>query len=217
MRAWLPIAALALASLSCRGDDPYAGVFGNGACLPGYVRVPGGACVTPGGSFTVDGLGDDWADSEKYVFHATSCCTDGDAGSLQAAVDNLGNLVLYLDVVGTPVTDGSVLYNVLFRRPDMFYGEDGNQYFNVFFDGTSARLQLNGLEVYGVPIEAAVGADGVEMRVPIAALPMPGAAIIAPETYVRAADGSYLQRDEPEFDDILCWDPTAPEDHCGFN
>ncbi len=206
-RVLLLAAAAALAAASS-SDDP-----NGGPCLAGMVRLPGPACTLPPvAAISVDGDHSDWKDENLFkVLVPSSCCRAGDSGITHAGVQlGDGQLIFFSTTVGPPITDGTVVYGLAFRRVDLADGEPGgvSTVFLARADG-SVEQYLNDQRVFGAQLEAAFGAQGIEWRIARTALPYPGAAYVVGTTYEQAGDGTFKVRNASQTSAILCWDPSA--------
>ncbi len=193
---------------ACRGSDPQEGAS---SCLPGSSRVPGPSCTTSQVALVVDGVADEWAGDPNLDYGLpASCCADGDPGSLHVGRDGDAALGLLMPTVGGPITNGSADYVVLLRRSELDLAkEPGDQQLELHVLPTGVQVFLNGLPIYGVPIDLAFGPQAIELRVPTRAIPFAGSAIIYTEILV---DG--VPRNAPVFAEKACWDPNAIGDEC---
>jgi hypothetical protein len=205
----LALAALVTAA-SC-GDDP------GRPCLAGMVRLPGPACTLPPiVDIYVDGTRTDWASSQSLqVLIPGSCCSSGDGGITYAGRQADGQLTFFSNTLGTPITDGSMVYGLAFRRADLADGALGNvQTLFLVRSDFSVEAYVNGERVFGVPASAAIGFQGVEWRLPAAALPYAGAAYVVGVTYEREGD-EFKIHDAATGAALVCWDPgDAAGDLC---
>lgn len=204
--------ALALIALlaACRGDDPYSGGFGGESCLAGSYRDPGPGCTAaPLATVVIDGRADEWQDERLLYPHSASCCTEGDPYAVYVGLDGAGGVAFLIPMIGAAITDGTAIYTIEMRRPGMLFGEVGNVYFELEITPAYAQPYLNGVPVYGIPVEWAFGPGGLEIRLPLDALPYPGESIFAGYVYVLSG-GAYYQRNPPAFASLFCWDPNDP-------
>jgi len=207
--------AIALLIAACKGDDPYAGGAGGNACLDGSYRDPGPGCtVAPLADVTVDGHADEWTDERvRYPFSA-SCCGNGDPGELFIARTNDGaSLAMFMPIIGAALTDVGHNYVVHFRRYGTTYDQPGAISAEVVMSSSQGFMRINGIPVYGIPIEYAFGPDGLELRVPLDALPYPGSAYVDARL-VKAIGGQVI--DEALFTSQLCWNTADPDGPCTF-
>jgi hypothetical protein len=187
-------------------DDPAGD---RGACLGGMVREPGPACTLPPTlDLSIDGNRADWNEQAFDVLVPGSCCRAGDTGVTNAGRQlRDGALVFYSNALGFPGIEPQLRYGLAFRRLDLADGAPGNVHTLLVVDpGTSALEEyVNGERVFGAPGEVAVGATGIEWRIPATALPYAGAAYVVGVTF-DVVDGRVVARDAARASAKLCWD-----------
>jgi hypothetical protein len=93
----------------------------------------------------------------------------------------------------------------------MLAGQLGNITVDLVIAADQSFLRVNELRIYGIPIETALGPDGLEVRVPVDALPYAGAADVD-AWLVRSSSGEII--DPQPFSSIVCWDVAATDGPC---
>lgn len=193
-------ALVALATLAA-GGCPSPSTF---RCWPGNDYDLGPGCVVPRLTAVVDGDGAEWT---AFVPQATGdcpgdCMVAGDLVGLAAAHDDDG-LLVRLWTRGAPLTTAEGYYQLV------FYGPGATERADVLLLDVTAGttwLYLNGFEVVGFDFDVAYGPDGLELRVPFAALPFFGGTLLNASAY--AASNEPLGNTSV-FPLYACWDPAA--------
>lgn len=163
-----------------------------------------GNCIFDPVAITIDGDFSDWAALTTYP----PDFPDGAPGTVSAvyATETTdGEYAVYLQTVGAPFTDASHSYYAgLTPRayPPYQYGVRAHP--------TTHDVVMNyNIEISGVPAKAAYGPTGVELAIPISALPFTAAADAFGELNIEN-NGWDDGQDVPYPYATVCWDPSSP-------
>lgn len=209
------IVAAAVALAACSGDDPLEGVQGlTESCLYGSVRDPGPACTVPDGTgIAIDGYVSDWPIAPFH--YVCPDCTFGAAIELAVFTRDHDSFIAWLQTIGAPEDRDRYFYALEFRHPDMVADDPRNIYTTYAFGVDEDVTFVGDYPVRGVPATYAFGPRGVEVRVPIAALPYDGEALVSP--VIRFWNGSGFGRTSAAgFSIFLCWDRDKLTNTCEF-
>ena len=191
------IASIAILLAAC--GDP-----GNKCPERGGTEVSfGTACVFAPRTIAIDGDLSDWSGipSDMPVI-------GGNAGDVQGVHSTLtpdGNLAMYIETVAAPLELVTTRYRV------ELYPLDGPAYtLALDLQPTASIVELGTNTLGGFPLAAAFGPTGIELAMPISALPFGGG--LAIETAVvqrRAGSWGVAQSAVPQIV-YVCWDPHSP-------
>lgn len=214
MRAEVIATACGLLLAAC-SSDPYMGVAGlDDSCIGDHRRDPGPSCTAQPLELTLDGAPDEWPAGLDWIPGCIGCTYDG--AVFHANVTRAEGFVqFFIHTINAPSVLDGVYYAMGLRNHGMIYDDPRNTHVQILV-GTGGSVALfNGFELQGLPVEAAFGATGIEVRVPVDSLPFAGSAILA--AWLAQRDGDrFVFYDRPEVWSSACWDPRSPDDPCGF-
>jgi hypothetical protein len=178
------------------------------AQCPDYTSAPvNGRCSYPEHAIAIDGDLADWASVPELSAKCPSCfcpaCTPGQAYTVRSTPTADGQVALLVDTGGAPMA-GAFAYSVGLSPLD------GPQYaltFQLFAGGTPV-ITLGDVAITGLPVEVAYGATGIELAIPVDALPF-GGGFVANAALERKQLGKweFAQQVVPTI--AACWDPSA--------
>jgi hypothetical protein len=163
-----------------------------------------GTCAFDPVAITIDGDFTDWDALELYPPDCPDCAAGAVSGVYATETTN-GEIAVYLTTVGPPLTDlGHAYYAGFTPRvfPPYQYGVRARP-------SKSEVVMSYTIVVGGVPARAAFGATGVELAIPISALPFTAGIDIFGELN-RDDFGWGDAQDIPYPYATVCWDPTSP-------
>jgi hypothetical protein len=185
-----------------------------GCSDPGYVCDQNrahvtwdGRCEFPPARITVDGDASDW---ESLLVYPIDCpeCDPGQVAGVYATETTDGEIAIYASTIGAPFTDNR-------HRYYLDFGPLAFPYYSVGFAVQPASIFafMNGTErVDGMPVRAAIGEAGIELAVPISALPFTAGARGYAQLEVAAFGGWEVGQDffeHPVAGAAVCWDPDS--------
>ena len=201
MRRWPLALALALALAAC--PTPLL------QC-PDLTEIPlGGSCAPAPRAIAIDGDLSDWQAVPDPVATCETCycsdCTAGQVVTLRAAPTTDGKLALLVETDGAPVAplDGSYLVVVgPLTGPGFALAVTVGSGAPAIALGDNAGATA----LTGLPAASASGGSGVELALPLDALPLAGGAL----AYAVELDptGNFAQDVAPTIS--TCWDAAAP-------
>lgn len=199
-----PIAAVITLAIACIGCSD-----------PGYICPQNrahvtwdGRCVFPPAAITIDGDASDW---ESLLTYPIDCpeCDRGQVAGVYATQTTEGELAIYAATIDAPFTDSRHRYYLDFV-PLAF------PYYAIGFavqPASIATFMGNAVLVDGVPVRAAIGATGIELAVPIGALPFTAGATGYGQLEVQEFGSWRVGQDfiaNPVPGATVCWDPDSP-------
>ena len=165
-----------------------------------------GTCAPARPTITVDGDFSDWT---SLKLPANSCapeCGPGEVTDVVTIVTGNGEVAAFAKVTGA--LDDSVHAYVFSFEPI-----DGPPFdLDVRLRSTTVETFLSTTGITGFPARAAMGADGIEVAVPIAALPFTAATYVTARLDVYDAGTSSWEFGQQTFVHLVpaCWDPSSP-------
>jgi hypothetical protein len=197
---------LALLGLLAACDtQSFGGTSPAGFCAANHATDPGPGCTVPMASIAIDGDEAEWS-SVPSIACTLSSCASGDVSQIRSLRTGDGRIAFLLDIQDAPVADGNHSYLISIgplREPSYWIDIRVSR-------GLEPEVSLNFLRLTGLPVEHAYGPSGIELALPVAALPHKGGVNVFGA--LEVVDGSLEwvpQQVEYAFASA-CWDPRSP-------
>lgn len=167
-----------------------------------------GTCTFAPSAITIDGDFSDWTSLLAYPPDCPQCA-NGEVSVVYATTTTEGEVAIYAQTIGRPLTDGSHSY-FLELGPIIgpYYGYGWR-----VRPTTSETIVDYSVTVNGEPVRAAIGDSGIELAVPVRVLPFTASAKASAELEVNKFGTWENEQDfiaNPVHYAPVCWDPSSP-------
>lgn len=167
----------------------------------------GSACVFAPHAIAIDGDFSDWADvpSDRPLIGGGSNDVSGEVQGVHATLTPDGNVAMYLETLGAPLDVATNRYHV------ELFPLDGPSYLLALeLQPAADFVDLGVNTLHGFPLEVAFGATGIELAMPISALPFGGGLAIETATLQRRVGTWNTAQLEVPAVVYVCWDKHSP-------
>ncbi len=161
-------------------------------------------CEVPPIAIAIDGDLSDW---EPLLTYPPDCdeCTTGQVAGVYIARTTDDEIAIYAATVGAPLTDATHSYYIELSPL-------AGPYYGFGFQVTPSKIDalLRFVRIDSVPVRAAFGSTGVELSLPMSAVPFTVGANAFGELDVLQFGGWVGAQDYYPYLATVCWDATSP-------
>jgi hypothetical protein len=161
-------------------------------------------CEVPPSVIAIDGDLGDW---QALLTYPPDCddCTSGQVAGMYATRTTNDEIAIYAQTVGAPLTDAAHSYYLELSPL-------AGPYYGFGFRVTPSRIDamLRFVQIDAVPVRAAYGPTGVELAVPMSAVPFSVGANAFGELEKREFGSWVIAQDVFPYLAVVCWDASSP-------